>query len=369
MRNVAVLANQAKSLVSSNPSIETVDMHTVPVTCGVVVTRPPRLDPKSDEHRLRVVVRIKAFSCNYRDQTFIIAASRKARDFSCYVIGSDFMGEVVAIGADVRTLAVGDRVIGNNAYHGLSESEPLVRQGVPSNHASAEYQVLSESQVIKIPPSMPDDKAAAFSINSQTAYSMVRRIGVSEGDHVLVTAARSNTSLATIGALRKHQTNVYALTTSRGYEPRFAELGVAEVIHNSDEERLIDLARSIGGFQCVVDPFFDLHLKRVAFLLAPGGRYTSCGVWRQYQDLLSSEARPPVLDLSMPLSQCISNNIQLIFNCLGSRSDLAQAIEDYAAGDFDIVIDSTYSGNQVGAFLGRTFTSADRFGKVVYRYA
>ena len=42
--------------------------------------------------------------------------------------------------------------------------------------------------------------------------------------------------------------------------------------------------------------------------------------------------------------------------------------EQSKIGDFDVVIDSTYTGNQVGAFLSRTFTSADRFGKVVYQY-
>ena len=367
MRNVAIFATEAKSLMSNNQSIDTVDLHTVPVTCGLVATKPPLLDPKNDQHRSSAVVRIKAFSCNYRDQTFIIAASLKARDKFFYVIGSDFMGEVVEIGADVQAVEVGDRVIGNNAYHGLSLNAPA-RQGVPSNHASAEYQVLSESQIIRIPSNMSDEKAAAFSINSQTAYSMVRKIGISKGDHVLVTAARSNTSLSAISALRKYGANVYALTTSSGYESRFAELGIAEVIQSSDDERLIGLARSVGGFHGVIDPFFDLHLTKVAALLAPGGRYTSCGLWRQYQGLLESDTRKEVLDLSGALSQCILNNIQLVFNCLGSRDDLAQAIGDYAAGDFDVVIDSTYTGNQVGAFLSRTFTSADRFGKVVYQY-
>jgi hypothetical protein len=72
--------------------------------------------------------------------------------------------------------------------------------------------------------------------------------------------------------------------------------------------------------------------------------------------------------LHQALSYAIANNLRIIFNCLGGRSDLRNAIDDYAAGDLNVVIDSVHTGNEVGAFLTRSYMSPDRFGKVVYRY-
>jgi len=62
-------------------------------------------------------------------------------------------------------------------------------------------------------------------------------------------------------------------------------------------------------------------------------------------------------------------NIQIIGNCVGLARDLKDAIRDYQSGALKVIIDSVYTGTQVGAFLERTFNSPDRFGKVVYLYS
>ena len=56
-------------------------------------------------------------------------------------------------------------------------------------------------------------------------------------------------------------------------------------------------------------------------------------------------------------------------NCLGTTEDLKNALQDYASGDLKVIIDSVFTGNQVGAFFDRTYNAPDRFGKVVYRYS
>jgi hypothetical protein len=42
---------------------------------------------------------------------------------------------------------------------------------------------------------------------------------------------------------------------------------------------------------------------------------------------------------------------------------------DWRAGRLDVLVDSVFTGNDVGAFFKRTFADPVRFGKVVYRYA
>jgi len=56
-------------------------------------------------------------------------------------------------------------------------------------------------------------------------------------------------------------------------------------------------------------------------------------------------------------------------NCLGAKEDLQQASSDFAASSLPVVVDFSYTGDEVGGFLSRTYVSADRFGKVVYSYS
>jgi NADPH:quinone reductase-like Zn-dependent oxidoreductase len=375
MRNVVILGNRTKEMLAQNPSVSTIDLHGVSVNCGVIATRPPAFESGSENDRAKVLVHVKAFSCNYRDQALILAASRKGPENSFYTIGSDFVGEVVAAGEAVEAFGAGDRVIGNYSYVGAHFAETPYRQGVTTNHSSAEYQIFDADKIIKIPAAMPDEVAGAFSINAQTAYSIVRKLGVSEGDNVLVTAARSHTSMFTINGLRKYRANVYALTTSKGYEEQFARLGVKEVLqvephlnNLAEDPRVVEIARSIGGFSHVIDPFYDVYLPKVVYVMAPGGKYISCGFWGQYQHFTDEKVADPNLRLHQALSYSIANNLQILFNCLGDTSDLQNAIDDYEAGDLKVVIDSVHTGNEVGAFLMRTYMAPDRFGKVVYQY-
>jgi len=377
MRNVAILGNKTKELLSRNPSVSTINLHGVPVNCGIVATRPPAFESGGEKDRTKALVNVKAFSCNYRDQALILIASRKGPENSFYTIGSDFVGEVIAVGEAVEGFAVGDKVIGDYSYVGARFVETPYRQGVTTNHSSAEYQSFDANKIVKVPSAMPDEVAGAFSVNAQTAYSIVRKLEVNEGDSVLVTAARSHTSMFAINALRKYKTNVYAMTTSKGYEEQFARLGVKELLqvdpqlnNLGEDPRVLEVARAVGGFDHVIDPYFDVYLPKVVYVLAPGGKYISCGFWSQYHHLIDEKAQAPDpnLRLQHALIYAIANNLQILFNCLGDTNDLRNAIDDYAAGDLNVVIDSVHTGNEVGAFLTRAYMAPDRFGKVVYQY-
>jgi D-arabinose 1-dehydrogenase-like Zn-dependent alcohol dehydrogenase len=95
-------------------------------------------------------------------------------------------------------------------------------------------------------------------------------------------------------------------------------------------------------------------------------RYTTCGVYFQGQH---PEITPEMAThMAGILSAVMLKNIEIIGNCLGSTADLIQALNEYAAGNFRPVIDSTFGDGQIAGFLDRTYNSPDRFGKVVYVY-
>lgn len=373
MKNVAICGRKIGRSVSNYNSIETIEMNGVPLCCGLIHTKDTHFDRNSPENRFSVLVKKRAFSCNYRDKNLIFKMSTRGPEDSFYVVGSDFVGEVVDTGSQVTGLQIGDRVIGNNAYpeSGVKGVPP----GVPTNNASKEYQVFHQVKLIKVPQEMPDEVAAAFSIGAQTTYSMIRKLNLTKGSNLLVTAAKSNTSLFAINALKKHSVNIYATTTSMRFEEELRAMGVKEVIliepmHNSltDNQSLKKIVSDLGGFDCVFDPFFDLHLGQVVNLMAAGGRYITCGLYDQYFDLIGQQISPLHLDSSHIMASVMLKNLQIIGNCIGQTEDLKNAIQDYASGHLNVAIDSVFSDKQVGAFFRRTYNAKDRFGKVVYKY-
>lgn len=373
MKNFAVCGERVKELLPDNDSIEMVEIKGHPVTCGIIPSEAPRFDSRSPEFESSVLIKVRAFSCNYRDMNLIFSALKKGPGESFFSIGSEFVGDVLEIGSKVTSVEVGDRVIGDCFYHGGGRTP--ARQGVVTNHASKEYQVVAASKVIRIPEPMPDDVAASFTIGAQTTYSMVRKLNLEPGANVLVTAAKSNTSLFAINALKAQGVNVYATTTSPQHADKVKQLGIKELfVVDSDidsfikHEQIRDVVMETGGFDGVIDPFFDIHLPKVLDVMGPGAKYVTCGLHEQYQKIIGQTTGYQQISVKTLLLKAMFRNLHIIGNCIGTTSDLQKAIDDYSANSLPVVVDSTFTGNKAGAFLDRTYNSGDRFGKVVYQY-
>jgi NADPH:quinone reductase-like Zn-dependent oxidoreductase len=373
MRNVAVCGNLIRNVFPQNDSFATITMHGLAVTFGVIDTKEPAFDRNAPEHVEKVLVKVRAFSCNFRDKSLIFEAATRGPRKSFYVLGSEFCGEVIETGAGVTALHPGDRVIGNGQYPrtGITGA----RSGLPTNHGSKEYQVFHQAKLLKIPANMPDSDAAAFPIGAQTTYSMIRKLGLEPGERVLVTAAKSNTSLFAVNALHRHDVQVYASTTSTAFADELTKMGVREVFridpactHFLEHDGIRDLCTETGGFDAVIDPFSDLHLGKAVPAMAYGGRYVTCGYYDQYASMVGEQFTPAGLAWNDIMDFVRSNNLHIIGNCLGETDDLIRALQDYEAGRLAVVIDSLHGQRQVGAFFDRTYNAPDRFGKAVYCY-
>lgn len=372
MRNIAVFNGSRSEISQYAEFLGRVEIDGIPVTCGLISTPEPDLRTAGSEERCSVLVRVNAFSCNYRDKALILSAVESPGSRSFYVVGSDFVGEVVDVGPDVANLKIGERVIGNNNYSDVMMDTASPRVGIPTNHASKEFQLLREAKLVKIPPEMPTIVAAAFSIGAQTSYSIIRKLNKFKGAKILVTAARSNTSLFIINALAKYQVRIFVTTTSSGFEKELQELGVEKIIRlalTDDVTRrylcLKEVANQIGRFDYVVDPFFNLHIGHVLNLVVRGGKYITCGFSHigHTAGVLNRNG-----ELNGVLLLAVMNNLEVIGNCLGQTEDLTNALQDYRSGSMKVIIDSVFDRAQIRTFFEKTFAAKDRFGKVVYVY-
>jgi len=322
---------------------------------------------KKKEIDNKVVVRVKAFSCNYRDRMLLSLFNTRCNEIGntdkfCYSpFGSDFVAEVIECGKQVHGLKIGDRVIPDSSYPFKKASDKL--GGIPTNYASQRIHVFDENQLIKIPESMPDEIAAAFTITAQTSYSIIRKLNLKPKENILITAPSSNTSLSLIKFLQNIDVNVFALASNLLHKKELQELGVTDVlqISNFSNKTIFELT---GGkyFNAVFDPFFNIYMEKVFPAIGFSGRYITCGLAPDYNELNG------IKNFSELMENSIVRNISIIGNCLGTTNDLENALMDFENEKYNIIIDSVYTGNDILPFLQKSFGILPRFGKVVYKY-
>lgn len=348
------------------------------IGCALLETSSPEFDTSDPKNDDAVLIQKIAFSCNYRDRSlllnFVINANKYATensdDFLYACIGSDFVAKVLAIGKNVNHLATDDLVIPNAAYPYIANSTAM--PGIPTNEASARLQILHNQKLVKIPKNMSIQDAASFTIGAQTAYSIVRNAKINDNKRILVTSGRSNTSLFVLNAI-KDKTNLYVLSSSKSDRRKFEDMGVnnlidvdyakTNLIENTGDMQAI--LRACGGFDVIIDPFIDTHLKFLVSFLNFDSIYITCGLYNQF--FLPNEIFS-VTDQMRIFSTLIQLNASIKGNCLGYSDDLLAALKDYESGEYNTIIDSIHTGHNVSSFFDRTYNSENRWGRVVYIY-
>lgn len=354
-----------------------VDLDGVPMHFALLNAQMPPFDPA--KQRRGVLVRKKAFSCNYRDKGFLVGTlvdwkSTATDKPKLTGFGSEFMAEVLAIGNEVTQMRVGEWVMGEVSFP--TPPAPGIAPGIPTNQSSNAYDVFHETKLIRVPKGLSVAEAASFSIGAVTGHSMIRRLKLKPEDRILVTAGRSNTSLFALEMLKPLGLTTYTTCSDPTFDDHFRALGVADVFHlrmplsSEAEQEAWNRIRALD-LTAIIDPFFDLHVASATQWLGYGGRYITCGLFNQYFGDIGQVERAAqyALDGVPLLLSVMAKNIELIGNCIGTRQDMETAIAQAEAGQWRVPIDSVWSGPEgIVPFLERSFNASDRFGKVVFLY-
>jgi len=136
-----------------------------------------------------VVVRVRAASLNYRD--LIHLRNKAGRDVAGRVPLSDGAGEVVAIGAAVTDVKVGDRVLGCFFQTWHSGPFEMVHHqaalGGTADGLLTEYAELRADGVVPLPPSLTFAEGACLPCAGLTAWTALMSRGrMTAGQSVLV---------------------------------------------------------------------------------------------------------------------------------------------------------------------------------------
>jgi len=203
---------------------------------GLVELEEP--DPKNPAGR-QALVRIRASSLNYRD---LMGLRGQLVSFGGMPLNHiplcDGAGEVVAIGPDVSSVVVGDRValtfhpswIGGEMPHALNV---LGRSSGLNDGVLAEFTTVDETELVRIPRHLSYEEASTLPCAGVTAWFALYGDGALAPGNTVLTQGTGGVSLFALQLAKAGGARVIATTTSRRKMSRLRELGADIVIDAS----------------------------------------------------------------------------------------------------------------------------------------
>ena len=206
-------------------------------------------------------------------------------------LGRDVAGEVAAVGANVTTLALGDRVLGMTnpentlslaSIRGLGNlSGGIELPGHTMFGGYAQFVSRPESYWIKTRPDLDPDQGAAAMWPGATAHRIIaNRLKLQINDTILVTGASGGMGTATIGLAKLAGATVIATTRHPGKAARLKRWGADLVIDSNrdDAVKVIRAATDGEGIDAAVEYTGASELMRLCIdALRPGGTFCPVG--------------------------------------------------------------------------------------------
>lgn len=312
-----------------------------------------------------VRIRVLAASLNHLD-LFVVAGLPRVTITSPWVLGSDAVGVVEAIGSEVRSVSVGARVVVNPGigcgvceYCSEGEQPLCVTFAVLGEHRPgtfAEFVVVPASHVREVPDAIPDDVAAAFPLAGLTAWRMVvSRAQVQAGERVLVQGIGSPVSIAALQIARARGAEVWVTSSSEEKLMRARALGAAGTVNylTTDVAREIRSRTGKRGVDVVIDSAGRASWASSLGALGRRGRLVTCGA-----------TTGPIVETDV--RRMFWNQWTLMGSTMGSESEFAAVMDEFVAGRLTMPIDSVYPLARAREGFER-LTAGAQFGKIVFR--
>ena len=250
------------------------------------------------------------------------------------ILGSDFAGVVEAVGNEVVTFKIGDRVWG------------MHDNGVPSHAQFMCYSI--KNPIAVIPKDISFAQAAASIEGAHYALNFINKARLKHGDRILINGATGAIGSAALQILASRGFWVTATCNKHNME-RIAALGPNALVNYEEQ----DFTKLKEKFDFVFDAVGKSNFAACKPILKPNGIY------------ISSELGPGAENLYLPLITWIKGGKRVLFpipiNIPKSLQIMGQLL---ASGTFKPLIDRTYPMEEVAA--GFTYVaSGQKTGNVI----
>ncbi|MGH3913769.1 MAG: NADP-dependent oxidoreductase [Pseudonocardiaceae bacterium] len=206
-------------------------------------------------------IKVKAAGVNpidYKIRSGAMANPQASPDFPL-ALGVEAAGVVVAVGSDVQGFAEGDEVMGRTA---------------PGYGSYAEHTVLLAEATTRKPPQISFVQAAALPVAGGTAWDVLERLGVAEGETLLINGVGGGVGVMAAQLARNRGAAVFGV----GSETKRAmteSLGAIMVAY--DRGDVVEQMRQLlpGGVDAIFDLVGGEPMRHVAILITNPARIVS----------------------------------------------------------------------------------------------
>ena len=191
------------------------------------------------------------------------------------ILGTDFAGEVISIGENVKSYRIGDKVFG------------FIDTG---SESQAEYTITTEENLFPIPENIDYNQAAASLEGANYAYTFIHKVNIQSGQSILINGATGGIGSALLQFVKQYDVRITATCNTKNIE-LIKFLG-ADKIYDYTKE---DFTVTMDKYDFIFDAVGKSTFGKCKPLLKEKGIY------------ISSELGPYSQNVFFPLLTSISN--------------------------------------------------------------
>ena len=310
-----------------------------------------------------VLVRVRACALNHLD-LFVREGLPGFRLPLPFWTGCDIAGEVAQIGAEVREVAVGDRVAVNPNLHcgrcefcQKGEQSLCVTYGILGEHAHgglAEYVKVAGDKTLTLPAHVKYEDAAAFILVNMTAWRMlVTQARLRAGEDLLVIGVGGGVSSTAVQIGKLCGARVWVTSSSDDKLARARELGADECINHAREDwaRVVWEKTGKRGVDVVLENVGAATWKGSLRALAKGGRLVTCGA-----------TSGPIGETDIRV--VFWKQVSIIGSTMSSNAEFHDVMRELFRGRLRAIVDAVMPLAE-GVDAQRRLAEGKQFGKIV----
>ena len=195
--------------------------------------------------------------------------------------GADVAGRIVAVGIDVSSERLGERILVDPWLRDPTDPEDrnlAAFFGSERDGGFAQYTTVPAENAFVINSELTDAQLATFPCSYSTGEHMLHRVRLSEGEKIAITGASGGVGSALVQLAKRRGAWVLAIT-SRAKMDSIREMGVDVVLDRNQEDMDHELKEILpnGEVDVVADVVGGLDFSMWLNLLRRGGRYVTSG--------------------------------------------------------------------------------------------
>ncbi len=245
------------------------------------------------------------------------------------ILGTDFAGKVVAIGKNVNSFCINDRVFGFNDMGSGSQSEYITQK---------------EDNLFSIPDNIDNKQAVASLEGAHYAYTFIHKVNIQSGQKILINGATGGIGSALIQFVKQYDVTITATCNTKNIK-LIESLG-ADKIYDYTKENFTDDKEK---YDYIFDTVGKSTFGKCKPLLKKGGIYISSELGPYSQNLFYALT---TLFLNkkviFPVPYSIQKTIPYIMELLKQEKFKPIIDREYSLEDINLAYEYVLRGEKIG---------------------